>query len=92
MPFNGGGWGAGIRGALGIIRVPEDPLNPGRQIWTYYTYMAYTQDDSLISTQFPPGNSEVFVEGGTLLDYQVNFPGNPGNLIWNNIDCKIFSK
>ena len=23
-----------------IIRIPSDPLEPGRQIWTYYTHMA----------------------------------------------------
>ena len=26
-----------------IIRIPEDPLKPGRQIWTYYTHMADEQ-------------------------------------------------
>ena len=26
-----------------IIRIPHDPLDPGRQIWTYYTHMADEQ-------------------------------------------------
>jgi len=62
-----------------IIRVPNDPLQPDRQIWTYYTHMADEQGNSFISTNFPPGTSEVYVEAGTLLGYQGNFSGSPGN-------------
>jgi len=32
-----------------IVRVPEDPLQPGRQIWLYYTHMADPTGDSFIS-------------------------------------------
>ena len=62
-----------------IIRIPSDPLNPGTQIWTYYTHMAYTSGESLIAADYPPGSSEVFVETGTLLGYQGNYSGTPGN-------------
>jgi hypothetical protein len=62
-----------------IIRIPDDPLQPGRQIWTYYTHMADTEGNSFISPAFPPGVNEVFVEGGTLLGYQGDFSGNPDN-------------
>jgi hypothetical protein len=62
-----------------IIRIPQDPLNPGRQIWTYYTHMADNDGTSFISASFPPGIEESFVEAGTLLGYQGNFSGNPGN-------------
>lgn len=62
-----------------IIRVPSDPLNTGRQIWTYYTHMAYQSGESLISADFPPGTSEVFVKAGTLLGFQGNYSGTPGN-------------
>ena len=62
-----------------IIRVPSDPLNPGRQIWTYYTHMADEQGNSFVSTQFPAGSSEVFVSAGTLLGYQGNYSGTAGN-------------
>lgn len=62
-----------------IVRVPDDPLQPGRQIWIYYTHMANPQGDSMIATEFPPGTSEVFVLAGTLLGYQGNYSGTPGN-------------
>jgi len=62
-----------------IIRILEDPLRPGRQIWAYYTHMADPQGNSFISTEFPPGTVEEFVEAGTLLGYQGNYSGNTGN-------------
>ena len=62
-----------------IIRIPSDPLQPDRQIWTYYTHMADIQGNSFISSDFPPGTSEVFVDAGTLLGYQGDFSGSPGN-------------
>jgi hypothetical protein len=62
-----------------IIRIPEDPLSPRRQIWIYYTHMADSKGISYIIDDFPPGTSEVFVEEGTLLGYQGNYSGNPGN-------------
>jgi hypothetical protein len=58
-----------------IIRIPEDPLQANRQIWTYYTHMATQQGDSFVSEVFPPGSSEVFVEAGTFLGYQGDFSG-----------------
>lgn len=62
-----------------IIRIPSDPLDPSRQIWTYYTHMAFQSSESLIAADFPPGSSEVFVATGTLLGYQGNYSGTPGN-------------
>jgi peptidoglycan LD-endopeptidase LytH len=62
-----------------IIRIPEDPLSPRRQIWTYYTHMADSKGSSYIVADFPPGTSEVFVKEGTLLGYQGNYSGTPGN-------------
>jgi len=62
-----------------IIRIPSDPLNPGTQIWIYYTHMAHVDGESLIVTDFPPGSNEVFVNTGTLLGYQGNYSGSPGN-------------
>jgi murein DD-endopeptidase MepM/ murein hydrolase activator NlpD len=62
-----------------IIRIPSDPLQPSRQIWTYYTHLASKSGDSFISSDFPPGTSEVFVEAGTLLGYQGNYSGDPNN-------------
>ncbi|HJR80127.1 MAG TPA: M23 family metallopeptidase [Anaerolineales bacterium] len=62
-----------------IVRVPEDPLQPGRQIWLYYTHMADQDGNSFISDEFPAGTSEKFVEAGTLLGYQGNYSGDPNN-------------
>jgi murein DD-endopeptidase MepM/ murein hydrolase activator NlpD len=62
-----------------IIRVPDDPLNNGRQIWLYYTHMADSQGNSYILEDFPPGTIDRFVEEGTLLGYQGNYSGTPGN-------------
>ncbi|MEI7848041.1 MAG: hypothetical protein WCK35_19735 [Chloroflexota bacterium] len=62
-----------------IVRVPSDPLNPGRQIWLYYTHMADASGNSFISADFPPGTSELPVEAGTLLGYQGNYSGDPNN-------------
>lgn len=59
-----------------IIRIPHDPLDPSRQIWTYYTHMAsLSGDKSYISDEFPPGTSEKFVKQGTLLGYQGLYSG-----------------
>ena len=62
-----------------IIRVPEDPLEPGRQIWTYYTHMAMPDATSLVDKAFPPGTKEVYVKAGTLLGKMGNYSGTPGN-------------
>jgi hypothetical protein len=62
-----------------IVRIPQDPLSPGRQIWTYYTHMASQGGESYIAPEFPPGTSEVYIEAGTLLGYQGNYSGTPGN-------------
>jgi murein DD-endopeptidase MepM/ murein hydrolase activator NlpD len=62
-----------------IVRIPADPLQPERQIWTYYTHMADKQGNSFISPEFPAGAAEVFVEAGTLLGYQGNYSGDPNN-------------
>jgi hypothetical protein len=61
-----------------IIRIPSDPLNPGHQIWTYYTHLADESGNSLISPEFPAGSNEVWVAAGTFLGYQGNYSGTPG--------------
>ena len=72
-----------------IIRIPDDPLLPGRQIWTYYTHMAGPQGDSYIQPDFPPGTSAVYVEAGTLLGYQGNYSGTPGNPVGVHLHFSI---
>jgi hypothetical protein len=72
-----------------IVRVPDDPLHPGRQIWLYYTHMADSEGNSYISTQFPAGTSEVFIPAGTLLGYQGNFSGTPDNPVGVHLHFSI---
>lgn len=62
-----------------IVRVPSDPLDPGRQIWLYYTHMADRAGNSFISEEFPAGTSEKFIESGTFLGYQGDYSGDPNN-------------
>lgn len=72
-----------------IIRIPVDPLNPDRQIWTYYTHLADKNGNSYIEPQFPPGTNEVFVEAGTLLGYQGNYSGDPNNPVGIHLHFSI---
>jgi len=59
-----------------IIR-HDDPLQPGRTIWTYYTHMASREgDQSFIADDFPPGTTEQWITQGTLLGYQGQYSGN----------------
>lgn len=62
-----------------IIRHPSDPLNPSRQIWTYYTHIADQYGASYILSDFPRGTRELFVTAGTLLGYQGNYSADPAN-------------
>ncbi len=72
-----------------IVRIPEDPLHPGRQIWTYYTHLADPDGKSLIEAQFPPGTQEVFVKAGTLLGHQGNYSGAPGQPVGVHLHFSI---
>jgi len=72
-----------------IVRIPSDPLHPGRQIWTYYTHMASDEGESLVSPDFPPGTSEVFVQAGTRLGAQGNYSGNAGNPVGVHLHFSI---
>lgn len=62
-----------------IVRIPEDPLQPSRQIWVYYTHMADNDGNSFIVEDFPPGTTELYVQAGRLLGYQGNYSGDPFN-------------
>ena len=72
-----------------IIRIPEDPLKPSRQIWTYYTHFADENGNSYISDQFPPGSYEVFIEAGTFLGFQGNYSGTPGHPVGVHLHFSI---
>lgn len=62
-----------------IVRIPNDPLEPDQQIWTYYTHLADKEGNSYIEEVFPPGTRDLFVKAGTLLGYQGNYSGLPDN-------------
>jgi peptidoglycan LD-endopeptidase LytH len=62
-----------------ILRVPDDPLQPGRTIWLYYTHMADQNGASFIAADFPPGTFAKPVQAGTLLGYQGDYSGDPNN-------------
>jgi hypothetical protein len=72
-----------------IVRVPSDPLQPGRQIWLYYTHMADQFGDSFISSEFPAGTSEKLINEGTFLGYQGNFSGDPNNPVGVHLHFSI---
>lgn len=72
-----------------IVRVPQDPLQPERQIWIYYTHMADQAGNSFISSEFPPGTTEEYIEAGTLLGYQGNYSGDPNNPVGVHLHFSI---
>lgn len=60
-----------------ILRVPQDPLQPDRQIWVYMTHMADRKGNGLIDKMFPPGAKDVPVTQGQVLGFQGDYSGNP---------------
>jgi peptidoglycan LD-endopeptidase LytH len=72
-----------------IVRVPDDPLHPGHQIWLYYTHMADQFGNSFISSEFPAGTSEKLIEAGTSLGYQGNYSGDPNNPVGVHLHFSI---
>lgn len=72
-----------------IIRIPSDPLQPGRQIWTYYTHLADPTGNSLIDPAFPPGTREVYIATGTRLGVQGNYSGDPTNPVGVHLHFSI---
>jgi murein DD-endopeptidase MepM/ murein hydrolase activator NlpD len=72
-----------------IVRIPSDPLNPGRQIWLYYTHMADPNGNSFVDAAFPPGTSEEYIEAGTQLGYQGNYSGDPANPVGVHLHLSV---
>jgi len=72
-----------------IVRVPSDPLQPGRQIWVYYTHLADRDGTAYIAPDFPPGTYEQPVDAGTLLGYQGNYSGDPNNPVGVHLHFSI---
>ncbi len=72
-----------------IIRIPNDPLVPGSQIWLYYTHMADSAGSDFILDEFPPGTSEKFVQQGSLLGFTGDYNGNSLRNIWVHLHFSI---
>ncbi len=72
-----------------IMRIPDDPLRSGNQIWLYYAHMADREGNSFVEPAFPPGTSELFVEQGTLLGYTGDYNGNSPRTIWVHLHFSI---
>lgn len=72
-----------------IVRIPSDPLQPDRQIWTYYTHLANPDGVSFISPDFPPGVSDVYIPAGAFLGYMGNYSGNPRNPVGVHLHFSI---
>jgi len=72
-----------------IIRVPQDPLDPNRQIWLYMTHLADAEGNSLIDSAFPPGTSDKPVFAGDLLRFQGNYSGNPSRPVGVHLHFSI---
>jgi hypothetical protein len=79
---------AGWKSAV-IERVPDDPLQPGRQIWVYYAHMADAKGNSFISSDFPPGTSEKQIDTGTFLGFTGDYSGDPGNPVGVHLHLSI---
>ena len=72
-----------------IVRIPNDPLQPDRQIWVYYTHMADPKGNSFISSDFPPGTNEQPIAAGTILGRQGDYSGDPNNPVGVHLHISI---
>jgi murein DD-endopeptidase MepM/ murein hydrolase activator NlpD len=72
-----------------IQRIPEDPLNPGQQLWLYYTHMANQEGVDFIIDDIPPGTHELFVQQGTLLGFTGDYNGNSLRGVWVHLHFSI---
>jgi hypothetical protein len=72
-----------------IQRIPDDPLNPGQQLWLYYTHMANQEGVDFIIDDIPPGTQELFVQQGTLLGYTGDYNGKSLRGVWVHLHFSI---
>ncbi|MBA4420907.1 MAG: hypothetical protein C0391_07145 [Anaerolinea sp.] len=72
-----------------IIRVPDDPLMPGRQIWLYYTHLADPDGNSFIPINSSPGTYEKPVKAGDLLGCQGNYSADSANPVGVHLHFSI---
>ncbi len=61
----------------------DDPLHPGKKVWSYYSGMgAPNGSDSYVAQDFPLGTANVPVKAGQLLGYQGSWSGTPQWPVW----------
>jgi len=72
-----------------VLRIPNDPIQPDRQIWVYYTHLADALGETLILESFPPGSSDIPVKQGDLLGFQGNYSGDPQNPVGVHLHISI---
>lgn len=72
-----------------IIRIPQDPLDPSRQIWLYMTHLADAEGNSFIESAFPPGTYNKPVFTGDLLGFQGDYSGNPARPVGVHLHFSI---
>jgi 4-amino-4-deoxy-L-arabinose transferase-like glycosyltransferase len=65
----------------------DDPLHPGKKVWTFYGGMADADNEaSFVADAFPPGSEGVPVKAGDLLGYQGRWWQGP---IWVHVHFAI---
>ena len=72
-----------------IIRIPQDPFDPDRQIWLYMTHLADAEGNSFIDSAFPPGTYDKPVFTGDLLGFQGDYSGNPARPVGVHLHFSI---
>lgn len=72
-----------------IIRIPQDPLDPSRQIWLYMTHLADAEGNSFIDSAFPPGTQDKPVFAGDLLGFQGDYSGDPARPVGVHLHFSI---
>ncbi len=61
----------------------DDPLHPGKKVWSYYSGMGAPNGiDSYVAQDFPLGTANIPVKAGQLLGYQGSWSGTPQWPIW----------
>lgn len=78
----------GWRSSL-ILRIPQDPLDPSRQIWLYMTHLADADGNSYIDSAFPPGTQDKPVYADDLLGFQGDYSGDPARPVGVHLHFSI---
>jgi murein DD-endopeptidase MepM/ murein hydrolase activator NlpD len=73
-----------------VIVQHEDPLRPGKAVWTFYSHMASGSGrESYIVADFPAGSTGLPVKAGQLLGYQGVWSGHPLKPGWMHLHFSV---